>query len=151
MASRAISDLHPDLQPMAREFLARCGAAGLQAILIQTYRSSEEQNEDYRRGRTEPGNKITNAQGGQSPHNCCLPDGTPASLAFDFALYAPGGGLDWNASDDQWHTAIQIGKDLGLISGSTFHGISDPDHLELAGWRSKFGPSSLPTPSAAIS
>jgi peptidoglycan L-alanyl-D-glutamate endopeptidase CwlK len=136
MASRLITDLDHRLQPLAQEFLDRCAAVGLEAILIQTYRSGAEQDEDYARGRTTPGHRITNAKGGQSAHNCTLPDGTPAAMAFDFALYAPGEqSLDWNASDDAWHTAIQIGKDLGLVSGSMFHGIADNDHFELPGWR----------------
>lgn len=136
MASRALADLDPRLKILAQRFLEACAQAGIRAILIQTYRSKEEQDADYRRGRVEAGNKITNAKGGESPHNCCLSDGTPAACAFDFALYAPGTQkLDWNAADDQWHRAIEIGRKLGLVSGSTFHGIKDSDHFELPDWR----------------
>lgn len=85
---------------------------------------------------TVPGHIITNARGGESPHNCTLPDGTPAARAFDFALYAPGGTqLDWDPSDDQWQTAIGFVKALNLVSGSTFHGIPDNDYAEMASWQ----------------
>lgn len=135
MASRSMTDLHPILQSLCQRFLEGCASAGLEILITQTYRSSEEQNVDYASGRTTPGHITTDAKGGRSPHNCCLPDGTPAACAFDFALYAPGGkSLDWNASDDDWQTAIQIGKNLGLTSGSNFHGIADSDHMELPGW-----------------
>jgi peptidoglycan L-alanyl-D-glutamate endopeptidase CwlK len=137
MASRAITDLDPALQPLAQQFLDQCAAAGLEAILSQTWRSPAEQDADYAEGRSEPGHIITDAKGGQSPHNCTLPGGTPAARAFDFALYAPGGqSLDWNPTDDQWQTAIAIGESLGLVSGSTFHGqLIDNPHLELANWK----------------
>ena len=72
----------------------------------------------------------------ESPHNCTLPARTPAARAFDFALYAPGGTqLDWDPSDDQWQTAIGFIKALNLVSGSTFHGIPDNDHAEMASWQ----------------
>ena len=135
MASRLISDLDTRLQPLARQFLDQCAAVGLEAILIQTYRSVAEQDADYAQGRTVPGHRITDARGGQSAHNCTLPDGTAAARAFDFALYAPGGtSLDWNASDSEWRTAVQIGANLGLRNGSKFPGIGDIDHFELVDW-----------------
>lgn len=136
MANRDIKDLHPDLQPLARAFLDQCADNGIHAILIQTYRSKEEQDADYRIGRTEPGHKITNAQGGQSPHNSRLPDGTPAACAFDFAIFGEDGKhLDWDAADDRWEKAFEIVKGLGLVSGSIFHGIKDSDHVELPNWK----------------
>jgi hypothetical protein len=68
------------------------------------------------------GRKITNARGGQSPHNCTLPDGTPAARPFGFAIRLGVNEFDWDADDDQWQDAIAIGKVLGLMSGSMFHG-----------------------------
>lgn len=137
MASRAITDLDPTLQGLAQEFLDQCKLIKLRAILIETYRGTDEQNADYEQGRNLPGPIITNAKGGQSPHNCCLFDGKPAARAFDFALYNPDGrSLDWNAHDAAWQTAIQIGKSLGLVSGSTFpKGLVDSDHFELPNWK----------------
>jgi peptidoglycan LD-endopeptidase CwlK len=137
MASRAITDLDPVLQPLAQQFLARCAAVGLQAIIIQTYRSAEGQDADYQQGRSAPGPIITNARGGDSPHNCMDANGNPAARGFDFALYAPSGHtLDWVAGDAQWKTAIEIVESLGLISGSTFPGkLCDNDHAELSYWR----------------
>jgi peptidoglycan L-alanyl-D-glutamate endopeptidase CwlK len=136
--SRDPADLDPSLQQLAQQFLEQCAAAGIEALLTVTYRSAEEQDVEYAKGRTEPGPRTTNAQGGQSPHNCVLPDGTPAALAFDFALFADDGKrLDWDGDDQRWQTAIKIGEGLGLISGATFPGhLCDRDHLELKGWNS---------------
>jgi peptidoglycan L-alanyl-D-glutamate endopeptidase CwlK len=82
MASRRIDDLHPDLQGKAREFVQECKKEGIEVLIYMTYRSNEEQNELYAKGRTAPGPKVTNAKGGQSDHNFML-DGKPAAKAFD--------------------------------------------------------------------
>lgn len=135
MSSRAISDLDPALQPLAQQFLDNCQAAEIDAFITQTYRSSAEQDDDYAHGRTAPGAIITNAQGGQSPHNCTLADGMPAARAFDFAIQDVSGILDWDASDPDWQAAIKIGETLGLVSGSTFSHLADNPHFELPNWQ----------------
>src|SRR5579863_7721202 len=131
MASRDINDLDPRLQPLAQDFLDRCQAVGVAAFITQTWRSPAEQDADYAQGRTVPGHIITNARGGQSPHNCTLSDDTPAARAFDFGIKLGDGELDWDADDDEWQTAIAIVKAIGLVSGSTFHGIVDNPHAEM--------------------
>lgn len=136
MASRLISDLDLRLQPLARQFLDQCAAAGLHAIITATYRSNEEQTADFAQGRTTDGPIITDEPPGHSAHNQKDEDGNPAATGFDFALYAPGGkSLDWNPSDQQWQTAISIGKSLGLLSGSCWKTPKDYPHLELQSWR----------------
>ena len=134
MNDRSLEDLDPTLRPLAQQFLDACHAAGIDAFITQTYRSCAEQDSDYACGRTAPGNVITNAKGGQSAHNCTLPDGTPASKAFDFAIQGENGTLDWDATDPEWVTAISIGENLGLVSGSTWHSIKDDPHMELPGF-----------------
>lgn len=134
MTDRNIADLCSEMQIKAQQFLTDCRSADLDAFLTETYRSNAEQNQDFEQGRTMPGHIITNAQGGQSPHNCTLPDGTPASKAFDFAIQDASGILDWDASDPDWQKAISIGEALGLVSGSTFHSIKDSPHFELKDW-----------------
>ena len=135
MTDRILTDLAPELQPLAQQFIETCQSAGIHAIIDQTYRSSAEQDADYASGRTAPGNIITNAKGGQSPHNCTLADGTPASRAFDFAIEGDNGILDWDASDLLWQKAISIGESLGLVSGSTFCGLVDNPHFEMPNWK----------------
>jgi hypothetical protein len=70
-----------------------------------------------------------------SAHKCTMPDGTPAARAFDFGIKLGDGELDWDPEDDDWQTAIAIAKALGLVSGSTFHGIQDNPHCEMPGWK----------------
>ncbi len=136
MPSRLISDLHPDLQQVCKNFLAECMAAGVKVGISCTYRSCEEQDGCYAQGRTKPGAIITNAQAGESPHNCTDPDGKPASRAFDFFVYAPDGvHLDWDSNDERWKKAISIGVYLGLVSGNTFKRLKDSPHMELPNWK----------------
>lgn len=127
MPSRKIEDLHPDLQPIAREFLRRCNVAGLDVLITCTYRSNEEQNQLYAQGRTKPGRIVTRAKAGQSAHNNTI-QGRPASRAFDVVPLrngkliwgTSGNGLDNDPADDLtddlelWQRIGQIGMELGL-------------------------------------
>jgi len=137
MNDRLLSDLHPILEPLAQQFLDNCKESGISAFIDQTYRNETDQNNDYAQGRTAPGRIITNAQYGQSPHNCVDSQGNPAAKAFDFAIRDATGVLDWDASDPEWQAAIKIGEALGLVSGSCFHSIVDNPHFELPNWQTK--------------
>lgn len=122
MASRDITDLHPDLQPIAREFLRRCAAIGLDILITCTWRSGQEQDELYAKGRTKPGPRVTNARAGQSHHNFIL-NGRPAARAFDIVPLVAGKPA-WVATHPAWQKAGRIGEALGLTwygaPGSTF-------------------------------
>lgn len=135
MSDRSINDLHSDLQTLCIKFLETCHAHGVNVFITQTYRSSEEQDVAYAKGRTTAGSIITNARGGQSAHNCTLADGTPAARAFDFAIKNDNGTVDWDASDLSWQKAIAIGERLGLVSGSKFLSIKDAPHMEMKDWK----------------
>lgn len=134
MADRDVKDLDPKLQVLCQQWIGECHAQEINVFLTETYRSEEDQDADYAKGRTSPGHIITNAQGGESPHNCTLEDGTPSSQAFDFGIKGPDGILDWNPQDSAWQIAIAIGIKLGLTSGSTWHSIKDYPHMELPDW-----------------
>lgn len=113
MPSRKLEDLHPDLEPLAREFLRRCEAAGLDILVTCTYRSNEEQSQLYAQGRNgKPGNIVTYAKAGQSAHNNTI-KGKPAARAFDIVPLV-GGKPVWDAQHPAWQTAGQIGMALGL-------------------------------------
>ncbi|MDF0606648.1 M15 family metallopeptidase [Neisseriaceae bacterium TC5R-5] len=112
MPSRKIEDLHPDLQPICREFLRRCEAAGLDILITCTWRSGEEQNQLYAQGRSKPGARVTNAKAGQSAHNHTI-QGRPAARAFDIVPMVAGKPM-WDAQHPAWQQAGQIGMALGL-------------------------------------
>lgn len=112
MASRKIEDLHPDLQPICREFMAQAESRGVDVLITCTYRSNVEQDALYAQGRDKPGNIVTRARGGQSAHNFTL-DGKPASKAFD-VVPMNNGKCMWSAAHPEWQILGGIGESLGL-------------------------------------
>jgi len=120
MASRRIDDLHPDLQPLARQFLERCRERQVDVLIVCTYRSGEEQNALYAQGRTAPGPIVTNAKAGQSKHNTFT--WCPAAEAFDAVPLLHGKPIwedprdldhDWT-NDFGWKVMGEVAEEVGL-------------------------------------
>lgn len=131
MNDRDINHLHPDLQPLCRKWLSVCHQQYLNAFVIFTWRPIAEQDALYAQGRTKPGSIVTYAKGGQSKHNFTLPDGTPASKAFDFGIMKNGVYLK-DGTDPLYAEAGKIGESLGLIWGGRWpQPKTDFDHLEI--------------------
>lgn len=131
MASRALSDLRPEVRPLADAFLAACAAAGIDLLVTCTLRSNDEQAALYAQGRTTPGHIVTDAPPGRSAHNY--------GLALDVVPMV-NGKPDWNGSDPVW---AQVGA-LGQAAGLTWLGAPDspfPEkpHMELTNWRAVAG------------
>lgn len=121
MASRLLSDLHPDLEVLAARFLARCAERQVDVLVVCTYRSDTEQDALYAQGRTTPGPRVTNAKAGQSAHNATL-DGMPASRAFDAVPLLHGKPIwedprdkdsDWT-NDYGWRVMGEVAEEVGL-------------------------------------
>lgn len=121
MASRLLSDLHPDLEPLAVHFLERCKRRQVDVLVVCTYRSNDEQDKLYAQGRTTSGPRVTNARAGQSSHNVTL-DGAPAARAFDAVPLLYGKPIwedprdkdsDWT-NDYGWRVMGEVAADLGL-------------------------------------
>lgn len=129
MTSRSIIDLHPFLRTPCKNFLTIARDEGIGVFLTTTYRSSAEQNELHAQGRSKPGKKVTNARGGESPHNHQV-DGKPASLAFDVAIRKRDGGLNWDTEHPHWKRLGEIGESLGLAWGGRWK-MRDYPHFEL--------------------
>jgi peptidoglycan L-alanyl-D-glutamate endopeptidase CwlK len=136
MTDRNLDDLHPDLKPLCQQWLDKCHAQQINARVIETYRSAQEQDRLFAIGRDANGNIIgrtfTKARGGQSKHNITLPDGTPASKAFDFTIISDDGTCNWNPESPPWKAAVAIGKVLGLVWGGDFPANQmDCDHFQI--------------------
>lgn len=130
--SRDLADLHPTLRPLAEALVAQAAARGIRTVISCTYRPAALQDRYYAQGRTTPGRRITNARGGESPHNVTL-GGRPASAAFD--IYPVTGTALAKADDPRWTTLAEIGRGLGLVWGGDFRSIRDCPHFELSNWR----------------
>ena len=136
MTDRDLNDLHPDLKPLCVKWLAKCTEQHIDARVIETFRSGARQAELYAVGRDSKGKIIgrtlTKARPGHSKHEFTLPDGTPASKAFDWFIVSANGKPNWNPSSPEWQAAVAIGKALGLAWGGDFPANQmDCDHWEL--------------------
>lgn len=136
MTTADLSFLDPRLQPLCKEWMDQCVKAGLAVSVTYTWRSPDEQNALFAKGRDDAGNIIdkkavvTNLRGTRSEH-CCMLDGKPASKAFDFAIYKNGVYIT-DGTAPEYKQAGQIAKDLGLVWGGDFvHPRPDYDHIEL--------------------
>lgn len=132
MASRKIEDLHPILQEATKKaillFKERHPSLA-QPMLSCTHRPNKEQDELFEQGRTLPGKKVTNAKGGQSPHNFM-----PA-LAKDIAFMNQNKQLDWNLNLFKLYADIIMEVEPLVVWGGNFRSLPDSPHFELKDWK----------------
>ena len=134
--SRNISDLHPRLQVIIPKLKAECEKQGIKISIGECFRTVAEQDALYAKGRTAPGNKVTNARGTSysSMHQW--------GVAFDFFLNMDIDG-DGETSDDIYNNSKKtfnkvgaIGKSLGLEWGGDWKSPVDTPHFQLPDWGS---------------
>lgn len=135
--------MHPDLrEEVAQMYDTMSNALTGKAIcrFAYTLRSYKEQNDLFAQGRTKPGNKVTNARGGQSYHNF--------GLAFDIVLLkdAKGNGkfdtASWETNVDfdgdgraDWQEIVTIAKQHGWEWGGDWK-FTDMPHFQKTQGRS---------------
>ena len=91
----------------------------------QGYRTYQEQDNLYAKGRTAPGGKVTNARGGYSAHNfCCAVDGTK-----DTDISKPGLQPSWVKS--HYKELADAAEAEGLEAGFYWKNFFDGPHIQL--------------------
>lgn len=131
LASRPLPDsLHPTVEEKSRELIAAAEEAGINIIITDDFRSAEEQDILHQQGRSNSGNIVTYAEGGESYHNY--------GLAIDFALQLDDGSVVWDIERDDngngrpdWFEVADIGKSLGFDWGGDWERFKDYPHLEM--------------------
>lgn len=125
---RNINALHPELQQKIAELLKLCEKKGLKVGISECLRTVEEQDALYAQGRTQPGNKVTNAKGStySSQHQW--------GIAFDF--YRDDGAGAFNTSGSFFEKVGSLAKSLGLGWGGDWKSPVDKPHLYLPQWGS---------------
>lgn len=128
MASRKLTDLSLEMQPLAAKFEARCNEAGLDVVIICTYRPDAEQQAAYDA-------KQSNCRPGESAHNQVDSQKRPASEAFDIGVIRNGKYIG-NGSDPDYLAAGKIGEELGLVWSGRWRGkLKEVAHCEREGWK----------------
>lgn len=108
--------LYPDLKGKAERLMEIMAAQGMPIWIVEGFRTAKKQDDYYAKGRSKPGNVITNAQGLESYHQF--------GLAFDVAFTK----YNWNPPKWEWWTALgKEGEKLGLVWGGSFQ---DWGHFE---------------------
>ena len=121
--NRRTRELHPRVSRAARQLVnAVEEELGIQLRIVQGLRTIEEQNALYAQGRTTPGERVTNARGGQSYHNY--------GLAFD-VVEMNNGRANWNTTPANWNRIRDIGQRFGLEWGGSWTSFVDRPHFQM--------------------
>lgn len=113
--------LKPKVKKLAGKLIEKCLENGIKISIYQTYRTIEEQNKLYAKGRTEPGSIVTKAKGGYSMHNY--------GVAFDCAPLSNNGGIDWG-NTELFKEVGKIGESVGLEWGGSWTDLIDYPHFQ---------------------
>ncbi len=116
----AYRGLNPEFREKLEEFEWRLETSGIRVKLTCGYRSIEEQNRLYARGRTAPGPVVTRARGGYSWHNF--------GLAADY-VFVVGGRITW---EGPWEIFGRVARECGLEWGGDWKTFPDRPHVQ---WR----------------
>lgn len=95
-------------------------------LVVQGFRTEEEQAVLYAKGRTTPGPIVTRAK-----HATDSPHGRGAAVDLVPIIQ---GKPDWNARA-YFAEMAEIGREMGVAWGAKFEGLADWDHYEILGWR----------------
>ena len=124
------TELHPIVAEKVEILLEKTAERGITILITDDYRSFEEQDKLYDKGRRTPGIVVTHAEGGESYHNF--------GLAVDFALQLENGNVIWNTEYDgngngqsDWFEVGEIAKELGFQWGGDWRGFKDYPHLQM--------------------
>lgn len=130
--SRRIEDLRSWLQVLCHDLVQEAAKDGILLAVTQTLRTVAEQDVLYEQGRAKSGKVVTNAKGGESPHNY--------GLAFDTAFVDTGNHITWNeCRPGDWEALGKLGEGLGLVWGGRFRSFPDRPHFEAPRWRTLIG------------
>lgn len=113
-----LSCLKPKVRALARALQEACKREGFLITISYGFRSCEEQEALYAKGRTEPGSIVTNARGGESFHNY--------GVAFDIRPVA-------SSPEERERLRLKagpLGEALGLTWGGRWETFKDIPHFE---------------------
>lgn len=120
-SERNIATLHPKAQELARKFLKLLQDAGINARIISGTRTYAEQDALYAKGRTQPGDKVTNAEGGESNHNF--------GIAWDIGIFTSDG--KYLPESPLYNKAAEVGLLPELEWGGNWSSFKDKPHYQL--------------------
>ena len=125
---RDINRCHPRLIDLSKKLVSACRGQGLIIGIGESFRTKEEQDALYAKGRTAPGNIVTNAKGSSySSHH-------QWGTAFD--IYRSDGKGVYTDGDGFFEKVGKIGKSIGLEWGGDWKSPVVKPHFQLPDWGS---------------
>jgi len=121
-SERRLKQLHPALAAAVRATIADLADKGTVVEVVQGLRTFEEQDALYAKGRTAPGQIVTQARGGESNHNF--------GLAVDLCPFT-NDKPDWNAPMAVWAAIGTAAMAHGLEWGGQWKKFLDKPHVQL--------------------
>lgn len=125
-----LKTLDPKAVSLFRPFIKKAKSVaanlGYDYFIVSGNRTWAEQDALYAQGRTKPGNRVTNAKGGQSNHNF--------GVAVDFGVFKDGKYLDDSSPSvaSKVHKAVgSLAGKYGLDWGGSWKSIVDEPHFEV--------------------
>jgi len=122
--------LHPLVAQRSELLIQVAKQNGINVIITDGFRTIEEQNELYEKGRSTKGKIVTNVPGGRSYHNY--------GLAVDFAILNKRKQPIWDLEYDgnkngkpDWFEVADMAKVLGFKWGGDWEGFKDYPHLQM--------------------
>jgi hypothetical protein len=111
---------------MQKRFKLLLAQRGMEAAVTCGLRTVDQQNALYKIGRTVGGKKVTNARGGESPHNY--------NLARDY-IPVVDGKRTYNPPGNWWGVFGQCARMAGLEWGGDWRTIVDRPHVQHPRWK----------------
>ncbi|MFJ5714545.1 M15 family metallopeptidase [Neobacillus sp. NPDC093127] len=124
------TELHPIVKERTKQLVQQAADKGIVIVITDGFRSADDQNRLYEKGRSAEGSIVTYAKGGESYHNF--------GLAIDFALKTPSGNVIWDMEYDgnkngkaDWTEVVSLAKALGFEWGGDWAKFKDYPHLQM--------------------
>jgi peptidoglycan LD-endopeptidase CwlK len=124
------TELHPVVKERSNQLIQQSAEKGIVILITDDFRSMEDQNALYEKGRSAEGNIVTHARGGESFHNF--------GLAIDFAIKTPDENIIWDMQYDgnqngksDWDEVVELAKALGFEWGGDWAQFKDYPHLQM--------------------
>lgn len=123
---RDIEELNPLCQILLNKALEDIKAAGINPLVVETYRSQVRQNYLYAQGRTAPGAKVTWAQSSIHTQRNAV-DVVPQRVVNGKMTAI------WNAKDKETVKIISIMTKYGFEAGANWSSSPDSPHFQIKG------------------
>ncbi|MBY0149266.1 M15 family metallopeptidase [Neobacillus niacini] len=124
------TELHPVVKERSNQLIQQSAEKGIVILITDDFRSMEDQNALYEKGRSSEGSIVTHARGGESFHNF--------GLAIDFAIKTPDENIIWDMQYDgnqngksDWNEVVELAKALGFEWGGDWAQFKDYPHLQM--------------------